>query len=345
MQDPAERAPLFDMSICGGKTACASWEHKLNSTTSSMEAADFGVSFTFGPKQTYLFRAGLSWAYSDVPTPPPEIRKILLDPRNNDGRAYLWDVGLPMEGTGPDGRDLYMLRWQDLQGKQWYEDDRLGPAYTRLSHFITRVGGKTHHTTFGPAQAYFSVGPDGYSYQNLPPGLEEYITEFSFVRRPATVALGVGGAYVVVFNDGTVAWDLQPDGWAVYPELEKMIAGKDSESDKRGGVKYVALNPYTPGQFFILFGNNSVHLQLPDSWRADINTALEYWRASLVSWPKRVQGARPSPRPELPARPVVAPSALKRKQTGDWERRLKKVNEPLDATLKILEAIGKMAGA
>ncbi|KAJ7759793.1 hypothetical protein DFH07DRAFT_1023393 [Mycena maculata] len=173
-----------------------------------------------------------------------------------------YDVALPMEpGT-------FALCWKTIGGEDWYEDGCLGPNYARLARFIKGVattGAHTTRTAFGPGASYFSVSPSGYSWQNIPSGLEEDIHNCMKIRRPTSVALGVQGSYVVLYNDGTVTFDLRGH----YPMLEAMIRNVQ-EASRRRGVMYVALNPFIPGEFYAVYGDGSASWNFPTAWTADV---------------------------------------------------------------------------
>jgi hypothetical protein len=50
------------------------------------------------------------------------------------------------------------------------------------------------------------------------------------IRRPTTVALGVQGSYVVLYNDGTIVFDLRGQ----YRMVETMIRNTQEAARRRG---------------------------------------------------------------------------------------------------------------
>ncbi|KAJ7026823.1 hypothetical protein C8F04DRAFT_1124359 [Mycena alexandri] len=183
----------------------------------------------------------------------------------------------------------YAVCWKTTRGEDWYEDGCMGPAYARLARFIKSVatkGGYTTRTVFGPGASFFSTSPSGYCWQNLPMALEDDIHSCMKTRRPISVALGVQGSYVVLYNDGTVTFDLRGQ----YPLVENMIRNTQ-EAARRRGVMYVALNPFVAGEFYAVYGDASASWNFPTAWSADV-TAIS-------------REIKPMPSPA--AAPAVAP--------------------------------------
>ncbi|KAF7336363.1 hypothetical protein MVEN_02184800 [Mycena venus] len=177
------------------------------------------------------------------------------------------DVAFPMEPG------LYSLCWRTIGGEEWYEDACLGPNYVRLAAFVKNVatsGGRTTRTVFGPESSYFSISPSGYSWQNLPPALQDDIHSGIKTRRPTTVALGVQGAYVVLYDDGSVSLDLRGQ----YPLVDSLLRNTQ-ESSRRRGIVYLALNPFLPGEYYAVYGDGSTSWNLPTAWSQNVTTVSQ----------------------------------------------------------------------
>ncbi|KAJ7202191.1 hypothetical protein C8J57DRAFT_1486104 [Mycena rebaudengoi] len=128
----------------------------------------------------------------------------------------------PFRWNPPAG---YLMCWKAKRGEKCYEDGSLGPSYAWLARFIKAVvtnGGYTR-TVFGPNASFFSTSSSGFCWQNLPPGLEDYIQSCNKLRRPVYVALGLEGTYIycalnpfvageyyAVYGDGGSTWCLHP---------------------------------------------------------------------------------------------------------------------------------------
>ncbi|KAJ6518351.1 hypothetical protein DFH09DRAFT_1194478 [Mycena vulgaris] len=219
-------------------------------------------SFSFGPNRSYIMRVGTGWwAYSDDPTPPAYITRILTDAAHPQAWEALYDVALAMEP------DVFYMAWQGKGRKSWLEWDYLGDAYARLTHFVKSPGTwPTTRTTFGPNRSYFSISPSGCSWQNLPSKLEEDIIMRSRIHHPTAVALGVDGSYVVVYNDGSAKYDLR----GMYPLVKALF-----DEARGGGVKYVALNPFIPGEYYAVCLDGSTSWNLPKAWATDVCNSSE----------------------------------------------------------------------
>ncbi|KAJ7614933.1 hypothetical protein FB45DRAFT_873801 [Roridomyces roridus] len=218
--------------------------------------------FSFGPNRSYFCSVGSVYAWSNnIPAP---LARLLSDPTHPQAVDTPYDLGFAMEPG------LYALCWKSKRGQYWWEDSCLGPSYSRLARFIKNAASRgvhTTHTVFGPSCSFFSISPSGYSWQNIPAALEEDIHHSVKVRRPTTVALGVGGAYVVLYHDGTVAFDLRGQ----YPLVEAMIKDVDAAARKRG-VMYLALNPFMAGEYYAVYGDGSATWNFPTAWSADVTT-------------------------------------------------------------------------
>jgi hypothetical protein len=70
------------------------------------------------------------------------------------------------------------------------------------------------------------------------------------------LALGVNNSYVVIFSTGRTEWDLKES----YDVLDEMLATKHNRE-----VIYVSLNPYCPGQFFVVFSDKTAYYSFPET--------------------------------------------------------------------------------
>lgn len=95
---------------------------------------------------------------------------------------------------------------------------------------VAASGGHTTRTVFGPNASFFSMSPSGFCWQNLPSELEHDMQGCIKLRQPTCVALGVEGAFVVIYSDGKTAFDLRGQ----YPLLQQIIM--ERASTKRGLV-------------------------------------------------------------------------------------------------------------
>lgn len=124
----------------------------------------------------------------------------------------------------------------------------LGPSYPRLARFIKAAAANGSHTTrtvFGPNASFFSTSPSGFCWQNLPPGLEDNMQSCIRLRRPICIALGVEGTYVVVYSDGTTAFDL----CGQYPLLQTIIM--ETAPSKRGLAVGTPRDPKSSADLFL----------------------------------------------------------------------------------------------
>ncbi|KAJ7159631.1 hypothetical protein C8R46DRAFT_1108747 [Mycena filopes] len=252
--------------------------------------------FSFGPNRSYFCSAGTVFAWSNGLLPTGLAR--LLDKNHPQALDVPLDVAFPMEaGT-------YALCWKTTRGEDWYEDGCLGPAYARLARFIKNVatkGGYTTRTVFGPGASFFSMSPAGYCWQNLPIALEDDLHGCMKTRRPTSVALGVLGAYVVLYNDGTVTFDLRGQ----YPLVENMIRNTQ-EAARRRGVMYVALNPFVAGEYYAVYGDASASWNFPTAWGADVTAISREIRPMPAPAPAVAPGGIAAPSlPPIPAMEVA----------------------------------------
>ncbi|KAJ7346291.1 hypothetical protein DFH08DRAFT_1081116 [Mycena albidolilacea] len=250
--------------------------------------------FSFGPNRSYFCSAGTVYAWSRNLLPPALVR--LQDSLHPQALDTPYDVAFPMEfGT-------YALCWKTKRGEDCYEGGCLGPSYGRLARFIKNVatsGAHTTRTVFGPNASFFSMSPSGFCWQNLPPALEDDMHACMKIRRPTTVALGVQGAYVVLYNDGTIVFDLRGQ----YQMVEAIIRNTQ-EAARRRGVMYIALNPFVAGEFYVVYGDGSASWNIPTAWSADVTNV------------SRAIKAMPVPAPALPPAQVSMAEAVAPGGTG-----------------------------
>jgi len=88
---------------------------------------------------------------------------------------------------------------------------------------VDLAGTHSVNTVYGPNDSFWTSSEEGYSWQNLPEALEEYIlqqlTPKGWKSKPLQVALGVEKTYVARFSDGVISYDLA----GYYDDLIKII--------------------------------------------------------------------------------------------------------------------------
>ncbi|KAJ7771316.1 hypothetical protein DFH07DRAFT_226489 [Mycena maculata] len=217
--------------------------------------------FSFGPEGSYFCSAGpaFKWGEHNLPV---EFARLLQN--RNDPHALLtpYDVAFPPSEPG-----MFAGCWKSVSG----EDRFYVPGnYMRLARLIKSVGtnfggGQATRTVFGHDGSFFSISPRGCSWQNLPEALEDDIKHSMRMRRPICVALGSQKAYVVLYTDGNVLFDLH----GYYPTVEAMIRNTQ-EATRRGGLTYVSLNPHVADEFYAAFGDGSTMWNLPKAWNENV---------------------------------------------------------------------------
>ncbi|KAJ6469039.1 hypothetical protein C8R47DRAFT_801413 [Mycena vitilis] len=166
--------------------------------------------------------------------------------------------------------------WKTVKGEDWYEELFLGPRYTKLAEYIRNIAQSGEHTTrtvFGPNASYFTISPSGFSWQNLPPVLENDMVGRLKKGHPTNVALGLNGAFVVLYSDGNVTFDVATH----YPAVDAMIRNS-AENARRKGITFVALSPHAAGQYYVAYGDGSASWNLPNDWSVDVTTVSKSLR-------------------------------------------------------------------
>ncbi|KAJ7459293.1 hypothetical protein FB451DRAFT_1372027 [Mycena latifolia] len=264
--------------------------------------------FSFAPNSSYLLSgSGMAWTEKTLPT---GVLRFLED--RNDPLA----VGTPYDVAFPMEPDSFFMSWKATDGKDWFERSTLGPNYARLSAFVKSVsteGTHTSSTVFGPGASYFSRSPSGFSWQNLPPELEDEIQNTLLKRRPTTVALGVDKSYVALYDDGSLSLELRGQ----YPLVEALL-NDTAERSRRRDIAYIALNPFVAGEYYVVYGDGSARWNLPPAWEADVSSISHEIAPSVRASPG---GTRPA--------------SAEHKHHIDWEE----VNQKLEATVHIAEFI------
>ncbi|KAJ7838130.1 hypothetical protein B0H14DRAFT_2790139 [Mycena olivaceomarginata] len=137
------------------------------------------------------------------------------------------------------------------------------------------------------------MSPAGCCWQNLPPALEDDIHACMKIRRPRPWRSAVQGSYVVLYNDGTIVFDLRGQ----YRMVETMIRNTQ-EAARRRGVMYIALNPFVAGEFYAVYGDGSASWNFPTAWSADVTAVSRHIKAMPVPAPAP---APTKPQPALPS--------------------------------------------
>ncbi|KAJ7153573.1 hypothetical protein C8R43DRAFT_1002601 [Mycena crocata] len=226
--------------------------------------------FSFGPNGAFFCKSDTQWAWSDNSTLPEPLRLILEDPNHPQACQFPYDVAFPVE------HGMFSMSWKTVRGEDYYEELFLGPKYSRLAEFmrsIAQAGEHTTRTVFGPNASYFTISTSGFSWQNLPPVLEHDVIGRMKKGLPTNVALGVHGAFVVLYADGNVTFDVATH----YPAVDAMIRNS-AENARRKGISFIALSPHAAGQYYVAYGDGSASWNLPNEWTGDVTTVSKTLR-------------------------------------------------------------------
>ncbi|KAJ6520614.1 hypothetical protein DFH09DRAFT_1194016 [Mycena vulgaris] len=227
--------------------------------------------FSFGPNGAFFCKSDTLWGWSDNNTLPEPLRLILEDPNHPQANKFPYDVAFPLEPG------MFCMSWKTVRGEDYYEELFLGPRYSKLAEFmrtIAQAGDHTTRTVFGPNASYFTISSSGFSWQHLPPVLESDIVARAKKGFPTNVALGAHGAFVVLYSDGNVTFDVATH----YPAVDAMIRNA-TENARRKGISFIALNPHAVGQYYVAYGDGSASWNLPNDWSVDVTTVSKSLRA------------------------------------------------------------------
>ncbi|KAJ7502255.1 hypothetical protein B0H11DRAFT_1907368 [Mycena galericulata] len=217
--------------------------------------------FSFDPDGSYFCSAGsaFKWGEHNLPV---EFARLLQNRNDPHALQTPYDIAFPPSEPG-----MFAGCWKSVSG----EDRFYVPGnYMRLARLIKSVGanfadGQATRTVFGQGSSFFSMSPKGYAWKNLPEALEDDMNHSMRIRRPICVALGYQKAYVVLYTDGNVIFDLR----GYYPAVEAMIR-KTQEATRRGGLTYVSLNSHVPDEFYAAFSDGSAMWNLPRAWNENV---------------------------------------------------------------------------
>ncbi|KAJ7452168.1 hypothetical protein B0H11DRAFT_1927589 [Mycena galericulata] len=235
--------------------------------------------FSFGPNGAFFCKSDTIWAWSDNNTLPEPLRLILEDPNHPQANKFPYDVAFPVEPG------MFSMSWKTVRGEDYYEGKTdhndtpelfLGPRYSKLAEFmrsIAQAGEHTTRTVFGPNASYFTMSSSGFSWQNLPSVLEHDMVGRMKKGLPTTVTLGMNGAFVVLYGDGNVTFDVATH----YPAVDAMIRNS-AENARRKGIAYISLSPYAAGQYYLAYGDGSASWNLPTEWSLDVTTVSKSLR-------------------------------------------------------------------
>ncbi|KAJ7686824.1 hypothetical protein B0H17DRAFT_1136686 [Mycena rosella] len=226
--------------------------------------------FSFGPNGAFFCKSDTIWAWSDNNTLPEPLRLILEDPNHPQANKFPYDVAFPLEPG------MFSMSWKTVKGEDYYEELFLGPRYSKLAEFMRNIAQAGEHTTrtvYGPNASYFTISSSGFSWQHLPPMLESDIVARLKKGFPTNVALGVHGAFVVLYGDGNVTFDVATH----YPAVDAIIRNA-ADNARRKGISYIALNPHAAGQWYVAYGDGSASWNIPNDWSVDVTTVSKSLR-------------------------------------------------------------------
>ncbi|KAJ6469040.1 hypothetical protein C8R47DRAFT_801514 [Mycena vitilis] len=98
--------------------------------------------------------------------------------------------------------------------------------------------------------------------------------------RPKSVALGVRGAFVVLYDDSALSFNLLGQ----YPALQPLMDSVD-ERARRNSITFVALSPYNAEHYFVAFGNGTAQWNLPQHMHSDVKDVAGSLRPLPVAAP------------------------------------------------------------
>jgi hypothetical protein len=133
------------------------------------------------------------------------------------------------------------------------------------------------HIAIGPYRTFYACVPTIVAgstlfHDNIPTSLrvmlEEQRTEPGR-RFTSQVSLGYGEAWFVLWPNGDIRWELNGH----YNELEEIL----NEVPDRC-VTYLALNPWSAGQFFLVLEDGTVRFCLPAEWAPGIMSDVAAWQ-------------------------------------------------------------------
>ncbi|KAF8215516.1 hypothetical protein K438DRAFT_1926128 [Mycena galopus ATCC 62051] len=238
--------------------------------------------FSFGPNESYFCNGVKGVAYSDQGL-PQEVLSILTNA----------NMGSPQDVAFAVEQGLYLMRWSAKDGKDYKATGEIpsDSNYARLVRFVNDA--KPTRTTFGPGFSYFSISTSGYSWQNIPPALEEDIHSRIKIRQPTCMALGINGAFVAIYNDSTVSFNLHGQ----YPNAEQTIRN----SPNRGGLVYIALSPFRAGLFYAVYGDGGAPFYLPLAWHESVGGTRPIAQEPSVPAATQQPSVPAAQRPSVPA--------------------------------------------
>ncbi|CAI7654582.1 unnamed protein product [Penicillium manginii] len=169
---------------------------------------------------------------------------------------YEWTETKPIQTVSSfaaNANDTLFMCWKDRHGRGQAGYNRgLKHDYPQLYEFIEEYGKKNCRVAFGPDPGNFVVfvpetGKARWKHKRI-----DRSRVLKSTRRVKHCSLGQNDAYVVLWADGTVTWDIEDN----YPELDKIL-----EDTSQGDVVFVCLNPYRSNEFFIALADGVVHIR------------------------------------------------------------------------------------
>lgn len=123
-------------------------------------------------------------------------------------------------------------------------------AYNELHNWVCDHGGTNSEkvrdisVTIGPKGSYFARCGTSWISHALPNDLQSVLEKEKDQHSPIQVALGVKGAWILLWSDGTRNWNLR--------HAYQSLASSDQLLGRDGSLLFAALNPFEENQYFLV---------------------------------------------------------------------------------------------
>ncbi|KAF2465314.1 uncharacterized protein BDR25DRAFT_306757 [Lindgomyces ingoldianus] len=175
------------------------------------------------------------------------------------------------------------------------------------------------HMAVGPCRSFYaciptsSAGGTFYSPQ-IPTTLKNLLdASSSNPNRKFTtqVSLGYGGSWFVLWPNGDVSWDLAGQFEGLEDVLKKL---------PEKCISYLALNPWAPGQYFLVAEDGTVKFCLPAEWAVTIEEDIATWQNRFKTvTSSTIRGGKADSSTALPGGKIGLP--IKEEKDGKSEKK------------------------
>ncbi|KAI9756219.1 MAG: hypothetical protein M4579_003959 [Chaenotheca gracillima] len=265
----------------------------------------------FGPNDTYLYNGPDKWC-----------RWLLTDMENFNFHTTYGFCNAYNAALGPNG-SYYIGGTKKFMDESGFFDSC---NYSNLPQELSKWIGKAHYKPdrdiktlkvfLGPSGAFFAQDKAGFIQAGLSKTLSNFFKDTCSPTKHyvKTLALGPSGAFFVLMDDGSFAYDLVGT-IPIFDELASQNYDhiRNMETSPR---QFFGMSHCDTRRWIAICKDGRVMGEVPDAWISDIQPVTDNIQERLSAPPPAVQGPTISRQAPISTRPMPQPQRTPRQSRG-----------------------------